>query len=120
MTKNDIKDYMIVETGFNEEKLIVLAGSIVDDELNGFSLDEYDENLINISNKPYSISKVYEPVKLKLPYELNIEEIFKRHNPKELWERQPTPVSLKYLKSLKKSKLEVYVRNLVYPCVTVE
>lgn len=58
MKKSDIKDCMIVETGFEDTKYLVMGNSIVDDELKGFSLDDFDENLVHKKEKPYSISKV--------------------------------------------------------------
>ena len=78
MKKNDIKDYMMVETGFDDKKYLVIKGKLIDDNLEGFSLeDDFNEELINDKNKPYSISRVYEPVELELPFELDIEKIFK-------------------------------------------
>ncbi len=120
MTKSDIKDYMIVETGYDEEKFIVLSGTLVDDELNGFSLDEFDENLINLSDKPHSISKVYEAVDLKFPFELNIKQIFNEQKPKLLWKRNPIPISKRFLEKMKQSELQKYLANIVYPCIIVE
>lgn len=120
MTKSDIKDYMIVGTGFDDCKYLVMRGKLVDDNLQGFSLDDFDVNLVNKTEKAYSISKVYDVVKITVPFELNVEEILRKQNPKLLWEREPTPISLKYLKLLKKSKLQEYLMNIVYPCVTVE
>lgn len=103
MKKNDIKDYMIVETGYDDKKYLVIKGKLIDNNFEGFSLeDNFDENLVNTENKPYSISKVYEPVKLKLSFELNIEKIFKNQNPKLIWKRKPTPLSKKVLKEIKK------------------
>ena len=37
MKKSDIKDYMIVETGFEDGRYIVMGNSIVDDELTKIS-----------------------------------------------------------------------------------
>lgn len=121
MKKSDIKDYMIVETGFDNKKYLVIKGKLVDDSLKGFSLeDDFDDCLINIENKPYSISKVYEPVELTLPFEMNIKKIFKNQNPNVIWERQPTPLSKKVLSRMKKSEVQDYIMGLVYPCVIVE
>ena len=120
MTKSDIEDYMIVETGYDDCKYLVMNGKLVDDNLQGFSLEDFDENLVNKAQKQYSISKVYDVVKLNVPFELCIEQIFAKQNPQVLWVRQPTPISLKYLKSLKKSHVQEYLMNIVYPCVTVE
>lgn len=120
MTKSDIKDYMIVETGYDEEKFIVLSGTIVDDELNGFSLDEFDKDLINFSDKTRSISKVYEAIDLKFPFELNIKNIFSEKKPKVLWERKPTPLSKKVLEKMKQSELQRYLADIVYPCIIVD
>lgn len=120
MKKNDIRDYMIVETGFEDSRYLVMGNSIVDDELIGFSLDDFDEDLVHKKEKPYSISKVYEPVKLSLPFELNIEKIFKEQNPKLLWKRKPTPISKKVLGRMNKGQMQKYLSEIVYPCVIVE
>lgn len=120
MKKSDIKEYMIVEIGYEDGRYLVMGNSIVDDELMGFSLDDFDEDLIHKKEKPYSISKVYEPVKLPLPLELNIEKIFKEQNPKLLWKRKPTLLSKAVLSRMKKSEVQKYVTNLVCPCVIVE
>lgn len=121
MKKNDIKDYMIVETGFDNKKYLVIKGKLIDDRLEGFSLDEdFDDDLINSENKPYSISRVYEPVKLVLPFEMDIKKIFKDQNPKVIWERKPTPLSKKVLSRIKKSEVQKYIMGLVYPCVIVD
>lgn len=121
MKKSDIRDYMIVETGFDDKKYLVIKGKLIDDNLEGFSLEtDFNENLVNDKNKPYSISKVYEPVKLDLPFELDIEKIVKNQNPKVIWERKPTPLSKAVLSRMKKSEAQKYVMNLVYPCVIVK
>lgn len=120
MKKSDIKNYMIVETGFEDGRYLVMGNSIVDDELKGFSLDDFDENLVYKKEKPYSISKVYEPVKLPLPFELSIEKIFKEQNPKLLWKRKPTPISKKVLERMGKKQMQKYLSEIVYPCVIVE
>lgn len=121
--KKDIKEFMIVETGYDDTKYLVMKNCLVRNnkkyELEGFELKDFNEDLINISAKPYSISKVYKPVNLTSPFELNVEKIYDEHRPKMLWKRQPTPVSLQYLKSLDESIVEEYVMNLVYPCVCV-
>ena len=75
MKKSDLKDFMIVETGYDNEKLIIMAGKVVDDELNGYSLDDFTDELVNKIHKPESISKIYKPVSLSYPFELNIEKI---------------------------------------------
>lgn len=117
---------MIVETGYDDCKYLVLKGCIVrlddNDELEGFLLDEFDDDLVHIECKPFSIYKVYESVyrTLESEFRLDVEEIFNKHNPKLLWERRPTPVSQKYLESLPKKEVEEYVMNLVYPCIKVE
>lgn len=121
MKKSDIRDYMIVETGFDDKKYLVIRGKLIDDNLEGYSLDDdFNDYLINNENKPYSISKVYEPVKLEVPFEIDIEKIVKSQNPKVIWERKPTPLSKAALSRMKKSEVQKYVMNLVYPCVIVE
>lgn len=121
MKKSEIRDYMIVETGFDDKKYLVIKGKLFDDNLEGYSLDDdFNDYLINNENKPYSISKVYEPVKLGIPFELDIEKIFKSQKPKIIWERKPTPLSKAVLSRMKKSEVQKYVMNLVYPCIIVE
>lgn len=120
LKKSDITEYMIVETGFDDGRYLVMGNSIVDDELIGFSLDDFDENLVHKKEKLYSISKVYEPVKLSLPFKLNIEDIFKEQNPKLLWKREPTPISKKVLGNMNKGQMQEYFSGIVYPCIIVE
>lgn len=115
------RDYMIVETGFDGKKYLVIKGKLIDKNLEGFSLnDDFNENLVNDKNKPYSILKVYEPVKLGFSFELDIEKIVKEQNPKVIWERKPTPVSKAVLSRMNKSEVQKYIMNLVYPCVIVK
>ena len=38
MKKSDIKDFMIVETGFDNKKYLVIKRKLIDDNLEGFSL----------------------------------------------------------------------------------
>lgn len=112
---------MIVETGYDNKKYLVIKGKLVDDNLEGFSLeDNFNDDLINNEYKPYSISKVYESVKLNLPFEMNVEKTFKVQNPKCVWERKPTPLSKAILSRMKKSEAQDYIMGLVYPCVIVE
>lgn len=121
MKKSDIKDFMIVVTGFDNKKYLVIKRKLIDDNLEGFSLaDDFDEDLVNDKNKPYSISKVYESVRLDLPFELDIDKIFKSQNPRVIWERKPTSLSKKVLSRMKKSEVQNYLMSLVYPCVIVE
>jgi len=125
MTKSDIKDYMIVETGYDDSKYLVMKGCIVrlddNDELEGFLLEDFDGNLIHTECKPFSIHKVYESVyqTLESEFKLDVEGIFSKHRPKLIWKREPTPVSQKYLESLPESEVEEYIMNLVYPCIKV-
>ena len=121
MKKSDIKDFMIVETGFDNKKYLVIKRKLIDDNLEGFSLaDDFDEDLVNDKNRPYSISKVYESVRLDLPFELDIDKIFKSQNPRVIWERKPTSLSKKVLSRMKKSEVQNYLMSLVYPFVIVE
>ena len=120
MKKSDIKDYMIVETGFDNCRYLVMRKSIVDAELKGFSLDDFDENLVHKKEKPYSISKVYEAVKLTFPFELNVEDIFTKQNPRLLWKRDATPVSKRILSNMNKKQMQEYFSKIVYPCIIVE
>lgn len=120
MKKSEIRDYMIVETGYEDGRYLVMGKSIVDDEMKGFSLDDFDENLVHKKEKPYSISKVYEAVKITFPFELNVEDIFIKQNPKTLWKREPTPVSKRVLERMDKKQMQKYLSNIVYPCVIVD
>lgn len=120
MKKNEIRDYMIVETGFENRKFLVLSGKLVDNELKGYSLDDFDDDLIHKTHKPESISKVYEPVKLEFPFEVDTEEIFSEQKPKVLWKREPTKLSRKLLSKMDEKQGEKYIDKLVFPIVIVE
>ena len=120
LKKSDLKDFMIVETGYENEKLIVMAGKVVDDELNGYSLDDFTDELVNKIHKPESISKIYKPVSLSYPFELNIEKIFEKQKPQLLWEREPTKVSKKLLNNMSKKQMENYLQVIIYPCVIID
>jgi hypothetical protein len=120
MKKSEIRDYMIVETGYEDGRYLVMGKSIVDDEMKGFSLDDFDENLVHKKEKPYSISKVYEAVKITFPFELNVEDIFTKQTPKLLWKREPMPVSKRVLERMDKKQMQKYLSNIVYPCVIVD
>lgn len=120
MKKSDIKDYMIVETGLEDQKYLVLKGKLVDDELNGYSLDDYDNDLIHKTHKPESISKVYAPVDIDFPFELDIEKIFSEQNPKVLWKREPTKLSKKLISKMDEKQGKKYLDNLVFPVVIVD
>ena len=115
MKKSDLKEFMIVETGYDNEKLIVMAGKVVDDELNGYSLDDFTDELVNKIHKPESISKVYEPVSLSYPFELNIEKIFSEQKPQIIWEREPTKVSKQLINNMPKKQMEKYIQGVTYP-----
>ena len=120
LKKSDLKDFMIVETGYDNEKLIIMAGKVVDDELNGYSLDDFTDELVNKIHKPESISKVYESVSLSYPFELNIEKIFEEQKPQIIWERKPTKVSKQLLNDMSKKQREKYIQGIIYPCVIVD
>ena len=120
LKKSDLKDFMIVETGYDNEKLIIMAGKVVDDELNGYSLDDFTDELVNKIHKPESISKIYEPVSLSYPFELNIEKIFEKQKPQLLWKREPTCLSKKLLSKMNKKQMENYLQGIIYPCVIVD
>ena len=120
LKKSDLKDFMIVETGYDNEKFIVMAGKVVDDELNGYSLDDFTDELVNKIHKPESISKIYEPVSLSYPFELNIEKIFEKQKPQLLWKREPTCLSKKLLSKMNKKQMENYLQGIIYPCVIVD
>ena len=120
MKKSGIKDYMIVETGFENQKYLVLKGKLVDDELNGYSLDDFNDDLTHKTHKPESISAVYAPVDIEFPFELDIEEIFSVQNPKVLWKRKPTKLSRKLLSKMDEKQGKKYIDKLVFPVVIVE
>ena len=112
MQKSDIRDFMIVETGFESKKYIVMAGHIVDDELCGYSLDDFNDDLTHKTHKPESISAVYAPVDIEFPFELDIEKV--------LWKRKPTKLSRKLLSKMDEKQGKKYLDNLVFPVVIVE
>lgn len=120
MQKSDIRDFMIVETGFESKKYIVMAGHIVDDELCGYSLDDFNDDLTHKTHKPESISAVYAPVDIEFPFELDIEKIFSEQNPRLLWKREPTKLSKKLISKMNEKQGKKYLDNLVFPVVIVE
>lgn len=123
MKKDEIKDFMIVETGYDDEKFLVLNGVLVNNELEGYALDDFDDELVNKEFRPASISKVYESVKLTLPFELDIENILEKQKPNVLWKRKPMEISLKYLESLEEEIREQFLEeldNFIYPIMFVE
>lgn len=120
MKKSDLKDFMIVETGYDNEKFIVMAGKVIDNELNGYSLDDFTDELVNKIHKPESISKVYEPVSLSYPFELNIEKIFSEQKPQIIWERKPTYLSKKLLSKINKKQMENYLQGVTYPVMIID
>lgn len=120
MKKTELKDWMIVETGCDNEKLIVFKNTIVDNEINGYTFDDFDDDLINKNFKSESISKVYESVVLEVPFELDIDKIFEDQQPKLLWEREKTKVSKKLLNSMDKEQVLKYLDGLVFPIIIVE
>jgi len=121
MKKSELKKYMIVETGYDNKKYLVVCNTLIDDNLKGYDLDFcFDDDLINKKFKPESISKVYEPVPLHLPFHLDIEKIFEEYKPKLLWERKPTKVSKKLLSSMNEEQGMEYLNGLVFPILIVE
>ena len=85
------------------------------DRTPGQSSGVFDDDLVNKKHKPESISKVYAPVKLNYPFELNIEKIFAKQKPQLLWERDPTKVSKKLLSKMSKKQMENYLQGVTYP-----
>lgn len=123
LKKSDLKGWMIVETGYGNEKYILMAGKLVNSEMEGYDLDDFDENLVHKKFKPESISKVYAPVTLKFPFELNVEKIFSEQNPQLLWKREPTKVSRKFLEKLNhmgEKERRIHLDDLVFPVIVVE
>ena len=120
LKKSDLKEFMIVETGYDNEKFIVMAGKVIDDELNGYSLDDFTDELVNKIHKPESISKVYEPVSLSYPFEVNIEKIFSEQKPQIIWEREPTCLSKKLLSKMNKKQMENYLQGVTYPVMIID
>lgn len=120
MKKSELKDWMIVETGYDNEKMIIFKNTIVDDEINGYTFDDFDDDLINVNFKPNSISRVYEPVQLSCPFELDIEKIFEEHNPKLLWERERVKVSKELLCNMSQEQTMEYINGLVFPIQIIE
>lgn len=120
LKKSDLKGWMIIETGYDNEKYLLLAGHLISSKMEGYVLDDFTEDLVHKTFKPVSISKVYEPVKLNIPFELNIEKIFSEQKPKIVWERKPTKLSKKLLSEMDKKQMEKYMEEIIYPVIIVE
>ena len=120
MKKSDLKVWMIVETGYDNEKYIFMAGKLINSKMEGYELEDFTEDLVHKNFKPVRISKVYEPVKLNVPFELNIEKIFSEQKPKIIWERESTKLSKNLLSEMDKKQMEKYMEEITYPCVIVE
>lgn len=111
---------MIIETGYDNEKYLLMAGHLINSKMEGYDLEGFTEDLVHKNFKPVSISKVYEPVKLNIPFELNIEKIFSKQKPKIIWERKPTKLSKKLLSEMNKKQMGKYMEEITYPCMIVE
>ena len=120
MKKSDLKGWMIVETGYDNEKYIFMAGKLINSKMEGYELEDFTEDLVHKHFKPVSISKVYEPVKLNIPFELNIGKILSEQKPKIIWERKPTKLSKKLLSEMDKKQMENYMEEITYPVIIVE
>ena len=120
MKKSDLKGWMIVETGYDNEKYILMAEKLVNSKMEGYDLEDFDDDLIHKSFKPMSFSKVYEPVKLAIPFELNIERIISEQKPQIVWERKPTYLSKKLLSKMNKKQMEKYLQGVTYPVIIVD
>lgn len=111
---------MIVETGYDNEKYLLMAGKLINSKMESYDLEDFTEDLVHKNFKPVSISKVYEPVKLNVPFELNIEKIFSNQKPKIIWERKPTKLSKRLLSEMDKKQRENYMEEITYPVIIVE
>ena len=56
MKKSELKKYMIVETGYDNKKYLVVCNTLIDDNLKGYDLDFcFDDDLINNKGSYYSV-----------------------------------------------------------------
>lgn len=120
MKKCDLKGWMIVETGYDNEKYILITGKLINSKMEGYDLEDFTDDLEHKEFKPVSISKVYEPVKLDVPFELNLEKILSEKKPQIIWERKPTKLSKELLSNMNEEQLKNYISEITYPCVVVK
>lgn len=134
MKKNELRMFMFVENGMGEMFIVfnndnnddgrwVLVRNALVSGGENFALEscEFTDELVHIKEPTLSIIKVYDSVKLVTPFELNADELFKKYNPKLLWERKPSPVSKKVLKGFKSEKVAMkYIKSIVPPYIIVD
>ena len=120
LKKSDLKTGMIIETGYDEELYLVLGGKFVNSKLQGYELDDYDDNLVDQLFKPASISKVYDVVKIDVPFDMDIRKMLEEQKPQLLWERKPTKLSKKLISKMNKEQRERYIQGITYPVVIVD
>lgn len=141
MNKNNLKNFMMVRDGldnlflvmindkvnkrvmvrnYNEEEEANATDKELEEMLPMYEFDEFDDNLINIEKPVWSIVEVYNSLPIKMPFELNVEEMFNHYKPKLLWKREASPLSMSELKSFKtKKEQRNYVESIVPPYIIV-
>lgn len=139
MKKRDLKNLMVVCNGI-EEMFVVIKGeadewillrdldeseqdknNCEEDGLRAFESIDFNDDLVCVCDKPLSIIQVYDSLSIELPFELSVKELFEKHKPKLLWEREPSILSMSKIRSFNtnEAKLE-YINSFVPPYFLVE
>ena len=135
MKKEDLKNLMIVINGL--EEMFIILGRKNDfalikeikenkegnDEIYGFESYQFNEDLICIEDIPSSIIEVYDclPIKSLFEFNLNVEKLFNKYEPKLLWKREPSPLSKSKLESFSNNEDAMkYINSIVPPYIIVD
>lgn len=137
MKKSDMKNYMIVYNGYGDMLLLLkdnhidndwfVVGTPIEEELDEdmsavfYKEREFNDDLININDPIASIVGVYNSVPLKLPFVLNVEDLYDKYKPELVWEREPSVVSKSKLESFSSNEdVMAYINGIVPPYRIVE
>lgn len=140
MKKADLKKFMIVRNGYGNLFILLsynnnewaIGRGLTDEEYEsglyddcyvpiGYEHYEFNDDLVHVEDPIASITKIYDSIPVKFPFELDVESLYDKYKPKLLWEREPTPVSLDKLNGFQSNKevLE-YIGTIVPPYIIVE
>lgn len=138
MKKYDLKNFMIVRSGIDDELYLLFksekGGVIVrpptDDEYDKYKecdeetendvvwydLDDFNDDLVYTEFVPCSIVEVYDSIPEQNNFILDVEELFNKFNPKLLWKRKPSNLSISRLEN---EGIE-YLNSVIPPYFTVK
>lgn len=139
MKKSDLKQFMLVQTGYNSDFYIVLEDKNEDfflfrtptekeleEDENAdpdvFLSCEFDDNLVCIEYKEHSIVSVYDSIPVDFPLKIySVEDLYNKYKPTLLWKRECSPISISKIKSFKDDEDRMnYINSIVPPYIAVE